>query len=85
MIEKFAISVGSAPSEFLGLNHTSKTMILVSLFDSEVRSGHQQRGLANFGIGTLACLRFGLKPDIVIVRLRPGSPPWRGEGGASAV
>jgi len=31
MIEKFATSSGSASSEFLDLNHTSKTMILVSL------------------------------------------------------
>jgi len=31
MIEKFARSCGKVPSEFLDLNHTSKTMILVSL------------------------------------------------------
>ena len=31
MIEKFAISGGTALSEFLDLNHTSKIMILVSL------------------------------------------------------
>ena len=31
MIEKFAPSSGSVPSEFLDLNHTSKSMILVSL------------------------------------------------------
>jgi len=31
MIEKFAISNGSVGSEFLDLNHTSKTMLLVSL------------------------------------------------------
>jgi hypothetical protein len=31
MIEKFAISGGTVSSEFLDLNHTSKTMILVSL------------------------------------------------------
>ena len=31
MIEKFAIADGTAPSEFLDLNHTSYSMILVSL------------------------------------------------------
>ena len=31
MIEKFAISSGLLTSEFLDLNHTSKSMILVSL------------------------------------------------------
>jgi hypothetical protein len=31
MIEKFAISGGTVSSEFLDLNHTSKTVILVSL------------------------------------------------------
>jgi hypothetical protein len=31
MIEKFAISGGMVSSEFLNLNHTSKTIILVSL------------------------------------------------------
>ena len=31
MIEKFAIIGGKAPSEFLDLSHTSKSMILVSL------------------------------------------------------
>jgi len=31
MIEKFATSSGSVWSEFLDLNHTSKTVILVSL------------------------------------------------------
>jgi hypothetical protein len=31
MIEKFAITSGEVASEFLDLNHTSKTMILVSL------------------------------------------------------
>ena len=31
MIEKFAISNGEAASEFLDLNHTSKSMLLVSL------------------------------------------------------
>ena len=30
MIEKFASSRGKVPSEFLDLNHTSKTMSLVS-------------------------------------------------------
>jgi len=31
MIEKFAVSRGPVGSEFLDLNHTSSTMILVSL------------------------------------------------------
>ena len=31
MIEKFAIISGEVPSEFLDLNHTSKSMFLVSL------------------------------------------------------
>ena len=31
MIEKFAIMSGKVPSEFLDLNHTSKSMLLVSL------------------------------------------------------
>jgi hypothetical protein len=31
MIEKFAIPRGTVSSEFLDLNHTSKSMILVSL------------------------------------------------------
>ena len=39
-------------SEFLDLNHTSKSMILVP-YDSEVRSGRWRRGVANFEIGTL--------------------------------
>jgi hypothetical protein len=35
MIEKFAASRGTARSEFLDLNHTSKNMILVSLMIPE--------------------------------------------------
>ena len=31
MIEKFAIISGVEPNEFLDLNHTSKSMLLVSL------------------------------------------------------
>jgi len=31
MTEKFASSLGKLPNEFLDLNHTSKTTILVSL------------------------------------------------------
>ena len=31
MIEKFAIDSGQVPDEFLDLNHTSKSIILVSL------------------------------------------------------
>ena len=31
MIEKFAITSGWVPSEFLDLNHTSHSMLLVSL------------------------------------------------------
>ena len=34
MIEQFAPSSGSVPSGFLDLNHTSKSMILVSLMSS---------------------------------------------------
>jgi hypothetical protein len=45
-----------ARSEFLDLNHTSNSLILVSL-DSEVRSRAQPRTRANFGIGTLAATR----------------------------
>ncbi|MFP4538176.1 MAG: hypothetical protein ACLFPA_07725, partial [Dichotomicrobium sp.] len=44
---------GDAASEFLDLNHTSKSMNLVSLFDSEVRTGSDLQTQANFGIGTL--------------------------------
>ncbi len=50
MIEKFAIVGGKVPSEFLDLNHTSKSMILVSL-DFEVRSSTDRQTLANFEIG----------------------------------
>jgi hypothetical protein len=45
MIEKFAGMCGTVRSEFLDLNHP---------FDSEVRSGRWLRGVANFGIWTLA-------------------------------
>jgi hypothetical protein len=38
MIEKFACMNGWVASEFLDLNHTSKSIPLVSLYDSEVRS-----------------------------------------------
>jgi hypothetical protein len=31
MIEKFAVIGGEVPSEFLDLNHTRKSMLLVSL------------------------------------------------------
>jgi hypothetical protein len=54
MIEKFAIVSGKVSSEFLDLNHTSKSMLSSVPCDSEVRSRPQQRALANFGIGTLA-------------------------------
>ena len=39
MIEKFAPSIVSVPSEFLDLNHTSKSMILVSLMILKFASG----------------------------------------------
>jgi hypothetical protein len=45
MIEKFASSSGSVPSEFLDLNHTRKSMVLEKVYGSsvpyhsEVRSG----------------------------------------------
>jgi hypothetical protein len=35
MIEKFAIIGGKAPSEFLDLSHTSKSMLLASLMIPE--------------------------------------------------
>ena len=53
MIEKFAIISGEVPSEFIDLNHTSKSMLSSVPYDSEVRSRPQQRSPANFGIGTL--------------------------------
>ncbi len=53
MIEKFAIIGGKVPSEFLDLNHTSKSHGSSVPYDSEVRSRTQQRTLANFGIGLL--------------------------------
>lgn len=54
MIEKFAMPGGKAPSEFLDLNHTSKSVILVSLVIPKFAS-EPGRGLkASFGIGTLA-------------------------------
>jgi hypothetical protein len=61
MIEKFAIINGKGPSEFLDLNHTSKSMFLVSLMipkfapgaSRELRrtseSGHLRRTSSNFG------------------------------------
>ena len=39
MIEKFAGTFGSAQSEFLDLNHTSKIKILVSLLIQKFASG----------------------------------------------
>ena len=39
MIEKFAPSSGSVPSEFLDLNHTSNVYDSSVPYDSEVRSG----------------------------------------------
>jgi hypothetical protein len=54
MIEKFATSRGKAPSEFLGLNHTSKSMILVSFTIPKFAPEPSRKMQANFGIGTLA-------------------------------
>ena len=53
MIEKFAITSREGPSEFLDLNHTSKSMLLVSLMIPKFAPGSQQRAPANFEIGTL--------------------------------
>jgi hypothetical protein len=39
MIEKFAISSSLLPSECLDLNHTSKSMILVSLMSPKFAMG----------------------------------------------
>ena len=44
MIEKFAIIGGQVSSEFLDLNHTSKSMILVSLMIPKFAPG-PSRGL----------------------------------------
>jgi protocatechuate 3,4-dioxygenase alpha subunit len=63
MIEKFAKSRGKVQSEFLDLNHTRRIMILVSLFDSEVRSGRQHRGMTNVGIGTLGMSKLRQTPS----------------------
>jgi hypothetical protein len=52
MIEKFAIIRGEGSNEFLDLNHTSKSMNLVSLMIPKFAPSPQPRTLANFGIGT---------------------------------
>ncbi len=54
MIEKFAVASGTHLSEFLDLNHTSSSMILVSLLIPKFASGPSIEHGANFGIGTLA-------------------------------
>jgi hypothetical protein len=43
MIEKFAISSGLLAREFLDLNHTSKSMILVSLMSPKFAMGPSRK------------------------------------------
>jgi hypothetical protein len=43
MIEKFAIPSGQVLSEFLDLNHTSKSMILVSLMIPKFAPGPSRK------------------------------------------
>jgi len=54
MIEKFAIASRAHESEFLDLNHTSSSMILVSLLIPKFARVPSIKHEANFGIGTLA-------------------------------
>ncbi len=51
MIEKFAITLGTVASEFLDLNRTSKSMLLVSLTMPKFAPGISRRALANFASG----------------------------------
>jgi hypothetical protein len=53
MIEKFVIVLGSVSSEFLDLNHASKSMFLVFLMIPKFAPDPRPRALTNFGIGTL--------------------------------
>ena len=53
MIEKFAEVGCTVRSEFLDLNHTSKSMILVSRMISKFAPEPRDRTLANLEIGTL--------------------------------
>ena len=54
MIEKFATISGGGSSEFLDLNHTSKSMFLVPLMIPKFAPDASRELPANFGIGTLA-------------------------------
>ena len=58
MIEKFAIISGEVSSEFLDLNHTSKSYVSSVPYDSEVRSLPPAASSGDFGIGTLVRMRF---------------------------
>jgi hypothetical protein len=51
MIEKFAINSGGVSSEFLDLNHTSKSLILVSLMIPEFapRASRELRRISESG------------------------------------
>jgi hypothetical protein len=53
MIEEFAGARGLVVSEFLDLNHISKTYVSSVPCDCEVHSGLWRQVLANFAIGTL--------------------------------
>ena len=56
MIEKFANIGCLLRSEFLDLNHTSKTMTLVSLLLPKFAWTPGSEVLANFGSGTLVTI-----------------------------
>jgi len=57
MIEKFAGVRGLVLSEFFDLNHTSKSMIQVSLLVPKFAQHARGKGPANFGTGTLETCR----------------------------
>ena len=61
-------------SEFLDLNHTSKSMILVSLMIPKFAPAPDPQTLANFGIGTLAAepARLGAVKRPLLGRAAPG-------------
>ena len=65
IIEKFAGVCGLVRSEFLDLNHTSKSMILVSLMIPKFARDASSKGWANFGIGTLVSPFGGVQPPAV--------------------
>jgi len=54
MIEKFAVARGAHESKFPDLNHTSSSMILVSLLIPKFARGPGFGHGASFGIGTRA-------------------------------